>query len=139
MKQEIGRRRKNLLLPTCAIALALVLSVLSFVSYQRGLRATLLKKTEEEMARYTHQSGAMVSGLVEDYFAQLDAVALFCAGNADRDNDNIVELLRRQNSRDEDCRLGLSDLGGTLYTGTGVPVDISGRDFFSGPPPESGC
>ncbi|MBC2871470.1 diguanylate cyclase [Acetanaerobacterium sp. MSJ-12] len=130
MKQEIGHRRKNLLLPTCAIALALVLSVLSFAYYQRELRATLLQKTEEEMARYTHQSGAMVSGLVEDYFAQLDAVALFCAGNADRDNDNIVELLRRQNSRDENCRLGLSDLSGTLYTGTGVPVDISGRDFF---------
>ncbi|MBO1678747.1 sensor domain-containing diguanylate cyclase [Bittarella massiliensis (ex Durand et al. 2017)] len=130
MKQRVGHRRKNLLLPTCAIALALVLSVLSFVSYQRGLRATLLQKTEEEMARYTHQSGVMVSSLVEDYFAQLDAVALFCAGDAGRDIDNITELLRRQNGRDENCKLGLAGLDGALYTGTSVPVDISGRDFF---------
>ena len=81
MKQEIGRRRKNLLLPTCAIALALLLSVLSFVSYQRGLRATLLKKTEEEMARYTHQSGAMVSGLVEDYLDVYKRQPKACTAN----------------------------------------------------------
>ena len=130
MKTARRQGRKNFLPVICVIAAALLLSVLSFVQYQNELQKTLLQKTEEEMARYTHQSGALVSGLVEDYFSQLDTVALFCAGNTGRGDADITELLRQTNAQDENVLLGLADLAGTLYTGAGVPVSVAGRDYF---------
>lgn len=123
-------KKTQLLIYVGIMVLMLVLSLLSFVGYQRYLRDTLMEKSRSDLKTYTDQSVLLANRMVADYFEKLEVFSAFCNVSSGVNDDEIIALLRQNNQEDSQSRMGVAGADGVLYLGNGEPVDISGREYF---------
>lgn len=112
------------------IILMLLLSFHSLTTYRQRLGDTLREKVQHDMKKANQQSCLLFNTFIEDYFTQLDTVAMFCAAHENLTEAQIVTLIKSCNDGNHYIRLGVAGLDGLFYTGDGVLRDLSGMEYF---------
>lgn len=112
------------------IIVMLLLSFYSLTVYRDRLGATLRQKVQTDLARANAQSVLLFNSMMDDYFTQLDTVALFCAGNSGLEAEEVSRLIKSCNEGNHYMRLAVAAPDGMLYAGDGVMRDISSMDYF---------
>lgn len=119
----------NIVLIALVIVLIL-LSVVSFVLYQNNTRDILFEKSKTDMKKSTDQSILLTNSLIDNYFSELDTIALFCSVNTGINDQKIIELLQQKNLGNTYSQVGVAGLDGNIYTGTNSTQNISDQAYF---------
>ena len=90
------RTSSNIILIAIVVVLVL-LSVVSFVLYQNNTRNILAEKSKADMKKSTDQSIILTNSLIDNYFSELDTIAIFCSVNTGINDHEIFELLQQKN------------------------------------------
>lgn len=113
-----------------SVSLILILSFLSFGSFQRSLNNIILESTEKYMFNSVDQNNTLIKMLFDKEFENLQTISHFCTVNTVINDNEITSLLRNENSNSTDEFLGLADVDGTLYTGLGKTYNVSDNPAF---------
>lgn len=119
----------NIILIAIVIVLVL-LSVVSFVLYQNNTRNILAEKSKADMKKSTDQSIILTNSLIDNYFSELDTIAIFCGVNTGINDHEIFELLQQKNLGNTYSQIGVAGLDGSIYTGSGSKQNVSDQDYF---------
>lgn len=67
---------------------------------------------------------------IDNYFSELDTIAIFCSVNTGINDHEIFELLQQKNLGNTYSQIGVAGLDGFIYTGSGSKQNVSGQDYF---------
>ena len=82
------------------------------------------------MKKSTDQSIILTNSLIDNYFSELDTIAIFCSVNTGINDHEIFELLQQKNLGNTYSQIGVAGLDGFIYTGSGSKQNVSGQDYF---------
>lgn len=119
----------NIILIAIVVVLVL-LSVASFVLYQNNTKNILAEKSKADMKKSTDQSIILTNSLIDNYFSELDTIAIFCGVNSGINDQEIYGLLQQKNHGNTYSQVGVAGLDGFIYTGSGSKQNVSGQDYF---------
>ena len=120
------RTSSNIILIAIVVVLVL-LSVVSFVLYQNNTRNILAEKSKADMKKSTDQSIILTNSLIDNYFSELDTIAIFCSVNTGINDHEIFELLQQKNLGNTYSQIGVAGLDGFIYTGSGSKQKLCRR------------
>ncbi|CAK7001030.1 MAG: hypothetical protein EUB_00058 [Eubacterium sp.] len=116
------RTSSNIILIAIVVVLVL-LSVASFILYQNNIRNILAKKSKADMKKSTDQGIILTNSLIDNYFSELDTIAIFCGVNT-----GINDTYEHQT--DDDVLFSLAQILFHCFRETDIIARFGGGEFF---------
>ncbi|ALU13981.1 GGDEF domain-containing protein [Eubacterium limosum] len=116
------RTSSNIILIAIVVVLVL-LSVASFILYQNNIRNILAKKSKADMKKSTDQGIILTNSLIDNYFSELDTIAIFCGVNT-----GINDTYEHQT--DDDVLFSLAQILFHCFRETDIIARFGGDEFF---------
>ncbi|WP_417089826.1 GGDEF domain-containing protein [Eubacterium maltosivorans] len=116
------RTSSNIILIAIVVVLVL-LSVASFILYQNNIRNILAKKSKDDMKKSTDQGIILTNSLIDNYFSELDTIAIFCGVNT-----GINDTYEHQT--DDDVLFSLAQILFHCFRETDIIARFGGDEFF---------
>ncbi len=120
----MNKKRTSFNIILIAIVVVLILlSVASFILYQNNIRNILAKKSKDDMKKSTDQGIILTNSLIDNYFSELDTIAIFCGVNT-----GINDTYEHQT--DDDVLFSLAQILFHCFRETDIIARFGGDEFF---------